>query len=104
MHQVIEDWQKFLLLNSREKELCGQRVIHLSNDCIFIFIIFRYIRIKGTYCSVNKVFHLVHFECLYTTKPFTVTDEGIVGRYYQRNLQIPDSPKLLWVDNNVVKI
>ncbi|XP_029448777.1 BTB/POZ domain-containing protein 9 isoform X2 [Rhinatrema bivittatum] len=32
----------------------------------------RYVRIVGTHNTVNKVFHLVAFECMFTNKPFTL--------------------------------
>ncbi|XP_070579023.1 BTB/POZ domain-containing protein 9-like [Ptychodera flava] len=37
----------------------------------------RYIRIVGVHNTVNKVFHLVSFECLFTNKPFCL-DSGIL--------------------------
>ncbi|GFR93773.1 BTB/POZ domain-containing protein 9 [Elysia marginata] len=36
----------------------------------------RYIKVVGTHNTVNRVFHLVSFECLYTNKPFQV-DRGL---------------------------
>lgn len=38
--------------------------------------VIRYIKIVGTHNTVNRVFHLVSFECLYTNKPFQV-DRGL---------------------------
>ncbi|KAE8600233.1 hypothetical protein XENTR_v10013142 [Xenopus tropicalis] len=38
----------------------------------------RYIRIVGTHNTVNKVFHLVAFECLYTQRSFTLENGLIV--------------------------
>lgn len=37
----------------------------------------RYIRIVGTHNTVNRVFHLVSFECFYTNKPFQL-EQGLV--------------------------
>ncbi|XP_067835697.1 BTB/POZ domain-containing protein 9-like, partial [Heptranchias perlo] len=37
----------------------------------------RYIRIVGTLNTVNKVFHLVSFECMFTNKPFLL-DAGLL--------------------------
>ncbi|XP_059839053.1 BTB/POZ domain-containing protein 9 isoform X1 [Hypanus sabinus] len=37
----------------------------------------RYIRIVGTHNTVNKVFHLVSFECMYSSKPFLL-DSGLL--------------------------
>ncbi|XP_078068238.1 BTB/POZ domain-containing protein 9 [Mustelus asterias] len=37
----------------------------------------RYIRIVGTHNTVNKVFHLVSFECMFTNKPFSL-DSGLL--------------------------
>ncbi|XP_059501047.1 BTB/POZ domain-containing protein 9 isoform X3 [Stegostoma tigrinum] len=38
----------------------------------------RYIRVVGTHNTVNKVFHLVSFECMFTNKPFSL-DAGLLG-------------------------
>ena len=42
----------------------------------------RYIRVIGTMNTHNRSFHLVAFECLYSTKPFTLSPqyEGLIGR------------------------
>ncbi|XP_052391482.1 BTB/POZ domain-containing protein 9 isoform X1 [Carassius gibelio] len=37
----------------------------------------RYVRIVGTHNTVNKVFHLVAFECMFTSRPFTL-EKGLV--------------------------
>ncbi|XP_043076097.1 BTB/POZ domain-containing protein 9-like [Puntigrus tetrazona] len=37
----------------------------------------RYVRIVGTHNTVNKVFHLVAFECMFTSRPFTL-EQGLV--------------------------
>lgn len=37
----------------------------------------RYIRVVGTHNTVNRVFHLVSFECFYTDQPCTL-DNGII--------------------------
>lgn len=39
----------------------------------------RYVRIVGTHNTVNKVFHLVAFECMFTHCPFTL-DGGLLGK------------------------
>ena len=41
---------------------------------------YRYIRVVGTHNTVNRVFHLVCLECLFTNKPFQL-DQGLVGGY-----------------------
>lgn len=41
-------------------------------------IFFRYVKIVGTHNTVNRVFHLVSFECLYSNAPFQL-DNGILG-------------------------
>ena len=38
----------------------------------------RYLRVVGTHNTVNRVFHLVSFECFYTDQPCTL-DNGIIG-------------------------
>ncbi|XP_002732994.1 BTB/POZ domain-containing protein 9-like [Saccoglossus kowalevskii] len=38
----------------------------------------KYIRIVGVHNTVNKVFHLVSFECYYTARPFTLENGLIV--------------------------
>ena len=37
----------------------------------------RYIRIVGTHNTVNRVFHAVYFECMFTEKPFEL-DAGLL--------------------------
>ncbi|XP_009706072.1 PREDICTED: BTB/POZ domain-containing protein 9-like [Cariama cristata] len=37
----------------------------------------RYIRIVGTHNTVNKVFHIVAFECMFTNKTFTL-EKGLI--------------------------
>lgn len=37
----------------------------------------RYVKVVGTHNTVNRVFHLVSFECLYTTRQFQL-DRGLV--------------------------
>ncbi|RWS10709.1 BTB/POZ domain-containing protein 9-like protein [Dinothrombium tinctorium] len=37
----------------------------------------KYIRVVGTHNSVNRVFHLVSFQCMYTNKPFKL-DRGVI--------------------------
>lgn len=41
----------------------------------------RYIRIVGTHNTVNKIFHIVAFECMFTNKAFTL-EKGLIGKYY----------------------
>ena len=33
----------------------------------------------GVYNSMNRSFHLVSFACLYTCKPFKLTNRDIIG-------------------------
>ena len=40
----------------------------------------RYVRIVGTHNTVNKVFHLVAFECMFTNRSYTL-DNGLVGKF-----------------------
>lgn len=54
---------------------------------VFNFLLFsvvfclcvRYVRIVGTHNTVNKVFHLVAFECMFTNRSFTL-ENGLVGK------------------------
>ncbi|KAG1654457.1 BTB/POZ domain-containing protein 9 [Nymphon striatum] len=39
----------------------------------------RYIRITGTHNTVNRVFHLVSFSCMFTNTKFTLDPSGIIG-------------------------
>jgi len=45
----------------------------------FYFYPYRYIRIVGTHNTVNKVFHIVAFECMFTNKTFTL-EKGLIGK------------------------
>lgn len=40
-----------------------------------------YIRIVGTHNTVNKIFHIVAFECMFTNKTFTL-EKGLIGKCY----------------------
>lgn len=53
-------------------------------NLMFLFFVFfslclRYVRIVGTHNTVNKVFHLVAFECMFTNRPFTI-ENGLMGK------------------------
>lgn len=43
------------------------------------YLCLRYVRIVGTHNTVNKVFHLVAFECMFTNRSFTL-ENGLVGK------------------------
>ncbi|XP_041044496.1 BTB/POZ domain-containing protein 9 [Carcharodon carcharias] len=65
-------------------ELDWIRIIDHSNylcrswqNLFFTPRVCRYIRIVGTHNTVNKVFHLVSFECMFTNKPFSL-DSGLL--------------------------
>lgn len=57
-----------------------------SSTFFFLFIP-RYIRIVGTHNTVNKIFHIVAFECMFTNKTFTL-EKGLIGKYYNYILYI----------------
>ena len=42
----------------------------------------RYIRIFGTYNTLNKVFHVVSLEAYYTKKPYQVDKHGILSKLF----------------------
>ena len=42
----------------------------------------RYIRIFGTYNTLNKVFHVVSLEAYYTKKPYHVDKHGILSKLF----------------------
>lgn len=48
------------------------------NISVVLFCECRLIRVVGTHNTVNKVFHLVALECMYTQRPFTL-EKGILG-------------------------
>lgn len=39
----------------------------------------RYVRIVGTHNTVNKVFHLVAFECMFTQRRY-ILEKGLLGK------------------------
>ena len=43
---------------------------------------FRYIRVYGVHNTVNKVFHLVHFECLYSNTSYELGQDGVIGKFW----------------------
>lgn len=48
----------------------------------------RYVRIVGTHNTVNKVFHLVAFECMFTNRTFTL-EQGLLGEFLERGAFSP---------------
>ena len=48
----------------------------LTNIVLFCYC--RYIKVVGTHNTVNRVFHVVALEALYTLAPFTLKD-GLIG-------------------------
>lgn len=52
-----------------------------SLTTFLFFLPHRYIRIVGTHNTVNKIFHIVAFECMFTNKTFTL-EKGLIGKYY----------------------
>ncbi|KAJ3606300.1 hypothetical protein NHX12_025821 [Muraenolepis orangiensis] len=63
------DWVKVV---DHSKSLCRswQNLFFAPRVC-------RYVRIVGTHNTVNKVFHLVAFECMFTNRSYTL-DNGLV--------------------------
>ena len=51
----------------------------------------RYIRILGTFNTLNKVFHVVSLEAYYTKRPFQVDKNGILSFHY--NVQRISGPQ-----------
>ncbi|XP_054834143.1 BTB/POZ domain-containing protein 9 isoform X1 [Eublepharis macularius] len=47
----------------------------------------RYIRIVGTHNTVNKVFHIVAFECMFTNKTFTL-EKGLIDTVRNKSVQV----------------
>ena len=43
-------------------------------------LLYRYLRITGTYNSMNRSFHLVSFACLYTTHHFNISEDGLISK------------------------
>ncbi|XP_032235824.1 BTB/POZ domain-containing protein 9 [Nematostella vectensis] len=71
--EVSIDNQDWVTVIDYSKYLCRSwQILHFAPRVV------RYIRIIGTYNSVNKVFHLVHFECMYSTGSFKLSDNGII--------------------------
>lgn len=72
---------------------CSMRTSYIDCDCWSMIcrtfrgdgdltccsLSFRYIRIVGTHNTVNKVFHLVSFECMFTHKSVTL-ERGLIGK------------------------
>ena len=48
---------------------------------LFPFLFCRYIRVYGVHNTVNKVFHLVHFECLYSNTTCELGADGVIGKF-----------------------
>merc|ERR1739844_477693 len=65
-----KDWVRVI---DHSKYLCRS----WQKDLYFAPRVVRYIRIVGTYNTLNKVFHAVSFEAYFTKKPFQVNKHGI---------------------------
>ena len=68
-----KDWVKVV---DHSKYLCRS-----WQDLYFTPRVVRYIRIVGTYNTLNKVFHVVSLEAYYTKKTFQV-HKGILSKPY----------------------
>lgn len=66
---------------------------------------YRFIRVVGTHNTVNKVFHLVALECMYTQRPF-ILENGLLGNVI--HIYIKECticvPKLKIIDLTIKKI
>ena len=60
--------------------LLGRRLTYLSIVCEIFVIHNRYLRIIGTYNSMNRSFHLVSFACLYTSHHFNISEDGLISK------------------------
>ena len=69
-----KDWVKVI---DHSKYLCRS-----WQDLYFTPRVVRYIRIVGTYNTLNKVFHVVSLEAYYTKKSFQI-HKGILSKYCQ---------------------
>ena len=61
--------------------IVGGWIIPNKCDQQLLFIHCRYIQIVGTHNTVNRVFHLVSFECMYSKSKFNLED-GIIGNIF----------------------
>lgn len=65
-----EDWIRVL---DYSKYLCRSwQTLHFKPRVV------RYIRVYGVHNTVNKVFHLVHFECSYSNTSYELGQDGVI--------------------------
>lgn len=57
----------------------------------------------GTYNSLNKSFHLVSFECLYSTSCLPIQN-GFIGKYYPVLTCITMIKMLCAIDSSLFKV
>ncbi|KAI8480542.1 PREDICTED: BTB/POZ domain-containing protein 9-like [Branchiostoma belcheri] len=70
--EVSMDEKDWLRVVDHSRYLCRSwQTLHFPTRVI------KYVRIVGVHNTVNKVFHLVSFECLYTNKPFQL-EKGLL--------------------------
>ncbi|OWF52316.1 BTB/POZ domain-containing protein 9-like [Mizuhopecten yessoensis] len=70
--EVSMDDKDYERVVDHSKYLCRSwQTMHFSPKVV------RYIRIVGTHNTVNRVFHIVAFECFYTQKPFKL-EQGLI--------------------------
>ena len=74
--EVSMDQKDWVRVVDHTKYLCRS-----WQELYFTPRVVRYIRIVGTYNTLNKVFHVVSLEAYYTKKPFQINKHGIFSKF-----------------------
>ena len=79
-----EAFMAALTLDNSEGSVCNDnRGVLMLSLCFYLPCHNRYIRIYGVHNTVNKVFHLVHFECSYSNAIYELGEDGVIGKEWK---------------------
>lgn len=71
--EISMDSQDWVRVIDYSKYLCHSwQILHFDPRVV------RYIRLVGTHNTVNRIFHVVHFECMYSSKPFKIGNDNVL--------------------------
>lgn len=73
--QVSLDRNNWVTVVQRSSYLCRS-----WQELFFPTTVARYIRVIGVQNTMNRSFHLVSLACLYSTKPYQLSDNGLISK------------------------
>lgn len=73
--QVSLDRANWVTVVQRSSFLCRS-----WQELFFPTTVARYVRVIGVQNTMNRSFHLVSLACLYSTKPYQLSDNGLISK------------------------